>query len=136
MRFEGKHFARHAFTADQVKNNLGNAKKDLCIAERITIPEVRFSYAYSALIKSGIALLSVYSIKVKSAAGHHMKIIEKLSEILGDDSMEDIGNTMRTMRNSDFYGGGIVVTEKEAAEYLEFAKIVMDKVENSVRKKI
>jgi uncharacterized protein (UPF0332 family) len=128
VRFEGKHFVRHAFSAIQVEANLENAKKDLAIAEQIPLPEVRFNFAYSALIKSGIALLSSYSVRARSTSGHHLKIIEKLSEILGDQSIEYIGNAMRAKRNADFYGGGMVVTETEAAEYLQFAEAVLQKV--------
>jgi len=135
VRFEGKYFIRHAFSAIQIEANLENATKDLGIAERIAIPEVRFNYAYGALIKSGIALLSLYSIRARSSAGHHVKIIEKLSEVLADQSIELVGNAMRAKRNADFYGGGMIITEKEAAEYLEFAGAIVEKVAGLIRRK-
>jgi hypothetical protein len=47
---------------------------------------------------------------------------------LKDDSVDDIGNVMRSKRNTDFYGGGIEITEKESREYLEFVSSVVGKI--------
>jgi hypothetical protein len=136
MRYEGKHFARHAFTPEQITKFLENARKDLTIASRITIPEVRFSYSYSALIKGGIALLSSHGLKVKSTAGHHVKVIEKTAQLLGDQSILDIGNVMRTRRNLDLYGGGAEITEKEAAEYMDFVWAILSNLESAILRRI
>lgn len=110
MKFEDKYFTGFSFTKEQIAKNLKNAFKDLSIAERDKISEVKFNYAYTALIKAGIALLSYYKVKVKSVLGHHIKIIEKLAEALNDDSIADMANLMRSKRNLDFYSGGIEVT--------------------------
>lgn len=122
MKFEDKYFAKFSFTKDQITKNLKNALKDLSIAKRDKILEVKFNYTYTALIKAGIALLSYYKVKVKSSPGHHIKIIEKLSEALKDDSIADMGNLMRSKRNLDFYSGGIEVTQKECSDYIEFVE--------------
>lgn len=129
MKFEDTYFEKFRFTASQIKRNFDNALKDLNIAKKDKIPEVKFNYAYTALIKSGIALLSLYHVKIKSRPGHHVKIIEKMVEILENDSIADIGNTMRSKRNIDFYGGGVEVTEKECSEYIKF----VDKVVSAVK---
>lgn len=129
MRFEDAYFEKFKFTTNQIKRNFDNALKDLNIAKKDKILEVKFNYAYTALIKSGIALLSLYQVKIKSAPGHHAKIIEKMAEILKDDSVADIGNAMRSKRNIDFYGGGVEVTDKECSEYIKF----VDKVLSAVR---
>ena len=48
-----------------------------------------------------------------------------MSSILEDLGINDMGNVMRSKRNTDFYAGGIEVTEKECIEYLEFADKVL-----------
>lgn len=127
-KFEDKYFSRLKFTPAQVAGNLKNALKDLAIAQKDEIADVKFNYAYSALIKAGITLLGHHQVKVKSVAGHHIKILEKLSELLSDPQINDIGNTMRSKRNLDLYGGGVEITEKECREYLEFTEKVLSRV--------
>lgn len=123
-----KFFTDFAFTPEQVSKNLQNAKRDLGIAREDTILDVKFTYAYTAFIKSGIALLSHYKLKVRSIPGHHIKLIEKLTEMLGDQAISDLGNAMRQKRNVDLYAGGTDITAKECAEYLDFVEGVFLKV--------
>lgn len=130
MNFEDSYFTKFKFTKEQIKKNFENALKDLNIAKKDKILEVKFNYAYTALIKAGIALLSFNFIKVKSVPGHHIKIIEKMSDILRDDTIADIGNAMRSKRNLDFYAGGIEVTEKECEDYIKFSEKVLKKVKS------
>lgn len=125
MKFDDMYFKQFDFTKGQISKNLQNAFKDLDIAERDDIAEVKFNYAYTALIKAGIALISFYKRKIKSVPGHHIKIIEKTAEILKNESINDIGNVMRSKRNLDFYSGGIEVTEKECHEYIGFVKGIL-----------
>lgn len=134
IKFEDKYFTKFDFTKGQIKKNFDNALKDLRIAREDKILEVKFSYAYTAIIKAGIALLSFYGRKVKSVPGHHVKIIEKMSGILSDDSINDMANLMRSKRNLDLYAGGIAVTEKECAEYLLFADNIIGKVAELILK--
>lgn len=130
---EDEYFVKLKFTPDQVKKNLGNALRDLAIAKEDKILEVRFNYAYTSLIKAGIALLSFYGLKVRSAAGHHIKIIEKTAEILKDEAVADIGNLMRSKRNLDLYAGGIEITEKECHEYVAFIDKVISKIKQILK---
>lgn len=132
IKFEDKYFVKFEFTDEQVKKYFNNALKDLNIAKNDKIPEVKFNYAYNALIKCGIALLTFYGRKVKSVPGHHVKIIEKISEFLKDGSVNDVGNLMRSKRNLDLYTGGIVVTEKESREYIAFAESVITRVKRII----
>lgn len=39
---------------------------------------------------------------------------------------------MRAKRNDDFYGAGVSITVKEAADYLEFVRGVLKKIECAV----
>lgn len=89
---------------------------------------MKFNYAYTALIKVGISLLSHHQVKIKSVPGHHVKIIEKLAHILKDNDIDYIGNSMRSKRNMDFYAGGIEITEKECREYIDFMKKILAKL--------
>jgi len=127
MQFEDRYFKKLEFSPEQIKQNLDNASRDLHIAKEDSILEVKFNYAYTALIKLGIALLSSRKVKIKSVPGHHVKIIEKAAEILDDSGIATMGNLMRSKRNLDFYGGGIEVTEKECAEFVKFAELSMAK---------
>jgi len=128
VNFDDASFTRFAFSKNQIKKNFDNALKDFDIAQRDTILDVKFNYVYTALIKAGIALLSFYQVKVRSVPGHHVKILEKMTEILNYDTIGDMGNIMRSKRNMDFYGGGIEVTEKECAEYIKFVEDVLEKI--------
>lgn len=132
MKFEDKYFIKFTFTKDQIKKNLKNALKDLNIAKKDKILEVKFNYAYTALIKAGITLLSYYQVKIKSVPGHHIKIIEKIAQILRDETITDIGNIMRSKRNLDFYAGGIEVTEKECREYIKFVEDVLVRIKKII----
>ena len=132
MKFEDKYFVKFTFTKEQIHKNLKNALKDLRIAKKDRILEVKFNYAYTALIKAGIALLSSYQNRVKSAPGHHIKIIEKLSQILKDETIADIGNIMRSKRNLDLYAGGVEVTEKECREYINFVEKIIYKIKEII----
>ena len=47
--------------------------------------------------------------------------------------MIEIFNDMRRKRNTDLYGGGIFVSEKDANEYLELANTVLDTVRKYIK---
>jgi len=127
-----KFFLDFPFTREQVLKNLANARKSLAIARKDEILDVKFTYAYAALIKAGLALLSARGLKVRSMPGHHMQIIARLAEMLGDPAIDDLGNAMRARRNVDLYAGGTDITEKECAEYLEFVSGVVQKAAETI----
>jgi len=132
MNFEDSTFTRFTFTQQQIKRNFTNALRDFDIAKKDSILDVKFNYSYNALIKAGIALLSYYQVKVKSVPGHHVRIIEKMAEILEDEMVDDVGNVMRSKRNIDFYGGGIEITEKECNEYMRFVEDILKRIKDIV----
>ncbi len=128
-KFETKYFQRFKFEPSQIKRYFENALRDFTIAKDDAHLEVRFNYCYNSLIKAGIALLAASGgVKVRSIVGHHIKIIEKMAEILKDDSIITIANAMRMKRNEDLYGGGIFISEKEVEEYLEYTGNLINKV--------
>ncbi len=132
IKFDEQYFSKFTFSIQQTKKNFDNALKDLRIAKEDKILDVKFNYTYTALIKGAIALVSFYNVKVRSVPGHHIKIIEKLAEILDDNLVSDMGNVMRSKRNTDFYSGGIEVTEKECREYIEFTDKVLNKIKTLI----
>ncbi|MEE8190837.1 MAG: hypothetical protein V3T79_04485 [Candidatus Scalindua sediminis] len=132
MKFDDRYFSKFNFTEEQIDKNFKNALKDLNIAKKDKFLEVKFSYVYTAFIKAGIALLSFYQVKIKSMPGHHSKIIEKIAQILKDDSVLTLGNIMRSKRNLDFYAGGVEVTEKECSEFIKFTEKVFTKIKNII----
>lgn len=132
MKFDNNYFIEFNFTKEQVAANLQNALKDLNIAKKVDIPEVKFNYAYTSLIKSGLALFSHYQRKVKSVPGHHIKTIDAMAQILKDPAVAVMGEAMRSKRNIDMYGGGISVTEKECREYISFVETVLSRTKRII----
>ena len=125
--FESEFFQKVNFTPKQLKQYFTSAERDYAIAVQDEIPEVRFKFAYDALIKIGIALIARQGYKVRSQPGHHVKIIEKLSEILDNEDIAIMGNTMRQSRNKDFYDGGSIITDTQAKEYVDFVDGLTEK---------
>jgi len=56
-------------------------------------------------------------------------LIRKLAEFLGDENVEIFGNQMRSKRNWDLYGGGAIISAKEAKEYFEWVVKVFVKAQ-------
>jgi hypothetical protein len=134
-KFESKYFTKLNFTEEQIIQYYNNALKDLQIATENKRPEVKFTYSYNALIKGGIALVAkIGKVKIRSIPGHHIKIIEKMSETLKDNSINELGNAMWMKRNKDFYVGGIFISEKESEDYHGFVKEILFKIMELIKK--
>jgi len=127
INFENQHFQKLAFTRSQIEKFLKSALHDLQIAEESKITDVVFKFSYDALIKLGIVLIAKKGFKVRSTIGHHVKILEKLSQILKDEDILVLGNKMRQERNNNLYDGGFFVGEKDSREYLDFVNNVFKK---------
>jgi len=133
MKPEQEYFKKFNFKSDEIERYLQSALHDLEIAEKDRFSEVKFTYSYQALIKIGITLLAqVKKVKMRSMPGHHVKILEKMGEILDDEDITAIGNAMRMKRNTDLYGGGAIIGEKEAADYLKFVQIIIEKAKKII----
>ena len=128
INFESQHFQKLTFKEEQIDQFLKSALHDLKIAEGSDIPDVIFKFSYDAIVKLGIALIAKKGYKVRSTAGHHVKILEKLSQLLKDEDILVLGNKMRQERNINLYDGGFFVGEKDSLEYLKFVKSVFKKV--------
>ncbi|MEW5907866.1 MAG: hypothetical protein AB1643_01650 [Patescibacteria group bacterium] len=127
IKFENKYFRKFNFSKNQIRKYLDSAYKDLKIAKNANIAEVKFQFTYNAFIKLGISLIACYGYKVKSRLGHHIKILEKMSEILKNEDVLMYGNEMRKTRNIELYdGGSTIITNKQAKEYLDFIEKIFD----------
>ncbi len=122
ISFESQYFQKLAFKEEQINQFLNSALHDLKIAESSDIPDVIFKFSYDAFIKLGIALIAKKGYKIRSTAGHHIKILEKLSQLLKDEDILVLGNKMRQERNANLYDGGFFVGDKDSLEYLKFVR--------------
>jgi len=129
ISFESQYFQKLAFKEEQIEQFLKSALHDLKIAEESEIPDVIFKFSYDALIKLGITLIAQKGYKIRSTIGHHVKILEKLSQVLKEEDILVLGNKMRQERNVNLYDGGFFVGEKDAREYLKFVKSAFKKAE-------
>ncbi len=129
INFGYQYFQELAFKNEQIKLLTKSALHDLKIAEESDIADVVFKFSYDALIKLGIVLIAKRGYKVRSTIGHHIKILEKLSQILEEEDILMLGNKMRQERNVNLYEGGFFVAEKHSYEYLEFVKGIFKKAE-------
>jgi hypothetical protein len=129
INFERQYFRKLAFTEEQIAQFVKSALHDLKRAESADIPDVIFKFSYDALIKLGIALIAKKGHKVRSATGHHVKILEKLNQILKEEDILVLGNKMRRERNVNLYDGGFFVGEKDSREYLDFVKNIFKKAD-------
>ncbi len=127
INFESQYFQKLAFKEEQIEQFLKSALHDLKIAQDSDIPDVVFKFSYDALIKIGITLIAQKGYKIRSTTGHHVKILEKLSQLLKDEDILVLGNKMRQERNSNLYDGGFFVGEKDSLEYLKFVKSAFKK---------
>jgi len=127
INFERPYFQKFSFKEEQIERFLESAFHDFKIAQDSDIPDVIFKFSYDALIKLGIVLIAKRGYKVRSAIGHHVKILEKLSQVLGDEDILVLGNQMRQKRNFNLYEGRFTVSEKDSQEYLDFVKKVFKK---------
>jgi len=131
--FEPKFFEKRKFENKTIRKYFDGAARDFKIAKENKDSEVIFRFSYDSLVKTGIALIAFHGYRTKSRQGHHVKILEKLSQILNDKDIEIIGEAMRKKRNRDLYDGGIIISEKEAKEYLNFVKTVISEADKFLK---
>lgn len=131
--FEPNFFEKRKFEKKAIEKYFDSAARDFKIATDNSYPEVIFKFSYDSLIKAGITLIAFYGYRIKSRQGHHIKILEKLSQILNNKDIETMGEAMRKKRNFDLYDGGAIISDKEAREYLNFIKDIIRDVEKFLK---
>ena len=133
ITFETKFFQKNKFNEKIIQRYFNSALKSFKIAARNKEPEIIFKFSYDALIKTGITLIALHGYRIKSRRGHHVKILEKLSEILSNEDILIFGDKMRKKRNLDLYEGGIIIGTKEAKQYLSFIKQAILQAEKYIK---
>jgi hypothetical protein len=128
-------FEKFKFSQRQVKSFLTSARKDFAIAQKSDIADVSFRFGYDALIKLAIAVCAAENLKVHSRTGHHIELIDKLASLLAEPDIREFANQMRRKRNMDLYGGGTIISEKEAKYYLKKIKQAFLKADDYLAKK-
>ena len=127
-------FKSFKYKKEDIENYVEKANEDLQIARDSDTPKVKTLFSYNALIKLGIAGIAYKKRKrVRSKRGHHIKILEGLSDILDNKDVSVIGHTIRKKRNSDLYFADSVFTEKESQEYFNFVQKIYKKVKALIK---
>lgn len=133
MKYNSEYFNQRDFTKDQVQMFFDGAIRDLLIAKKDSFNEVIFTFTYNAFLKLGITCIAINGHKIKSRQGHHIKIIDKMSEFIDDENIKIYGEAMRRRRNVDLYAGGSTVSEKEIKEYLNFTIKLSEKIKKLIK---
>ena len=132
--FEQEYFQKFKFTSVQIQRYIDSAVRDLDIAQKDQFAEVKFTYCYQAYIKRGKAVIAKKGgVKVRSVMRHHVKILNKLSELLSDPDILTIGNVMRMKRNKDLYDAGGIITKKEIDDYIIFVGGIIHKAKRALK---
>ena len=79
-------------------------------------------------------IAKIGNVRSRSIPGHHIKIIEKMSEILKDENINEVGNSMRMKRNRDLYSGGVFISDKESEDFYFFIEKVLFKVKEAIER--
>ena len=119
-------FEAFKFSQKQVDRHYQTALKDLKIAGGSDVPEIIFQFCFNSLIKLAITICADNGLRIKARKGHHIELIQKLAEYLNDKEIEVLANEMRGKRNRDLYDGGMLITHKEAGEYLKWTKNIFE----------
>jgi len=127
-------FEKFVFSSEQVEKYYQSALRDFKISSRAEECEVNFRFCYDALLKLAIAVCAKNNLRIKSRQGHHVKLIDELAEILKNDDIKIIGQEMRAKRNWDLYGGGIIISKKEAGEYLKWTANIFKQADDYLHK--
>lgn len=122
-------FEKQKFTNRQVEKYFNSAIKDFKIAIDSEIPEVIFKFCYDSLLKIAITICAKNNLRIKSRAGHHIELLKKLSEYLNNEDIFIMSDEMRKKRNFDLYGGGVLISHKEALNYRKQLKNIATQAE-------
>lgn len=122
-------FEKFTFSQKQIDRYYESALRDFKIAKNSDISEVSFRFCYDCLLKLAIAICAENGLRVKARRGHHIELIKKLSFYLNDSEVKIMANEMRSKRNWDLYGGGVLISDKEVKSYIDWIEQIVRKVE-------
>lgn len=120
-----------------IKNLLKRAYVDLKTAKRnLTLDEeCAYNYAYNALLRSGLALMSSKGFRPE-IKNKHLTIVTFAGSVLGDEFKTLINDYdfMRKKRNRFIYEPDIPCSRKEAIDAIKTAEEFVEKITELVRK--
>ena len=127
-KFEKEFFQKFDYTDEQVKQFFKNSEKDLKLATSANDPNIIYRIGYDAVLKFGIAVIAKNGYKTRSILGHHIKILNVLSDLF--NVKDEIGyiHRIRRKRNIDLYEGGIDFTETEAKNLIKIIKKIFNSI--------
>jgi hypothetical protein len=125
---DSQFFQKFNFSKEQVRKYLQAAERDWQIARSSDIADVVFKFSYDAILKLAIYVAACSGLRVRSIAGHHIKFLENLCEIIQNEDAFYIADEMRQKRNFDLYQGGALISDKDAESYLSFVNSVFESV--------
>lgn len=128
MTLDKNFFIAQKFSEAQLVRYKNSTARDLEIARKSSEAEVIFHFAFMGLIKIGICKLAGAGYRIKSRPGHHQKIIEYLSGVMGMEEILVLGDKMRKDRNLDFYSADFICSKSEAREYYDFVYGIFEKL--------
>jgi len=99
--------------------------------------ECAFNYAYNGMLRSGLALMFAEEFR-PDIKDKHLTVVRFVNLVLGDDFKRLINDYdfMRRKRNRFIYEPEIPCSIKEAKDALKTAEEFVDKITESIRKKL
>ena len=121
-----------------IKNLIKRAYTDLETAKRNIDDdeECAYTYAYNAMLRSGLALMTTYGFRPE-IKDKHLTIVRFTSSILGD-KFKRVINTydfMRRKRHRFIYEPDIPCSRKEAEDALKTAREFVKTIHNLIKEK-
>lgn len=124
---------KHQTSKEEIKNLFAIVNRDINCAKEDIVPDWRFGIAYNAALKLCTILLFSSGYRVQGSA-HHMKTIELLPVIMGNDRKDDSDylDTCRRKRNIIEYESVGGATDKDVEELISFVDEFKKDVEHWV----
>jgi hypothetical protein len=126
-------FKQFSFSKNQIEKYYKSALRDFSLS-RSDNPEIIFVFSYNCLLKLAITVCAKNNLRIQPRLGHHVALIEKMSELLDNQDIALIADDMRSKRNKDLYDGGVIISLKEAKLYHEFVANLIKQVEKYLGK--
>ena len=130
-------FKNHDALPEQVNAHYHGARERLNTAIQISDSDQEAAYemAYEAVLKASIAILFKNGLRPRSLPGHHIAILEKANELLGDafNNHFNVFDEMRRSRNDFIYDADGFVSSHEVKEAIKLVDGYLKKVGNYLK---
>lgn len=121
-----------------IENLIKRAYRDIKTAKRNinADEECAYTYAYNAMLRSGLALMTAYGFRPE-IKNKHLTIVRFVSSVLGDEFRRLINDYdfMRKKRHRLIYEPDIPCSIKEARDAIKTAEQFVNKISQLIKKK-